>query len=383
MKRKNLTNIGRNIVAGCFAMVMIVAGIVVIPKEVTATTATKVIYDDGRTKTYKISDYWTESKDTRKAPVQDGYVFGGWYTKGEDGQHTPLIQEDLSDDTISNYDSTAYAKFVPAEVLSIKTQIGKSTDETTQKTITSMRILSTVDSKNYQGVGFEYRLATQNEGTTQNAITGEEITKVYSQIKQSKYSSTMYDPGKEFVSDVSKYFMAADVSEIGSRSFARIVYARPYWITMDGTKVMGLARNSRVEDKDTDKDYTSVGINLLPQLTTEKQLAAVAAGKIQITYNEDHYQVQSVDKTVDNSEGGVGGKYIFDEMEYRVDEMNGTIIFVGNAVTPNDNKLADGLFANIRFKKIKADDTTPLTLDVTTTNFCDWDEKDVEALIVQ
>lgn len=368
MGRNGLTNVSKKIIASCLSVAMILTGILVMPKE--AKAATNVYFASD--KEYKMSDYWNGTNN--KVPVKEGYVFSGWYRD----QTTPLKAADLT-----QADDTAVAKFVPAEVLSIKTQIGTSTVD--NKTITSMRILSTVDSKNYQAVGFEYKLATQPEGTTKDPEKGE-ITKVYSKIKQSKYSSTMYDPSEEFVSGVSKYFIAADVSSISDASFAKIVYARPYWITMDGTKVMGLARNSRVEDKTY--SYTSVGINLLSQLTEDedknKTLAAVAAGTIQVKYNKEYYTVQSVDKMVDNSEKGVGGKYLFEEMEYHIDEANGTITFVGNAETVGDNKTADGLFANVRFAKTLSNTNgTALTLEVTTTDFCNWAEKSVTEFVVQ
>ena len=330
----------------------------------------KIYYDDGATteKEYNIKDYWTT--DTKKAPVKAGFVFGGWYVT-EDKTRVPLTEADLKEKGVDAYADTAYAKFVPVDVLSIKTQKGTA-DE-----ITSLRILSTVDSTNYQAVGFEYKLATNSLGTTGN------ITKVYSAIKPYKGATDaeLYKPGSTFVSGASKYFIAADVSEISSGSFAKIVYARPYWITMDGTKVMGLARNSRVEDKDN--NYTSVGINLLPQLV-KGELAAVAVGKIQVTYNTDNYDVveSGVDTTYDTTNGGT---YLFPEMEYYINEEKGTITFVGNAADVTKNLTADGLFANIRFKKAENATGTELdfAINADETEFCNWAEAPVTKFVVQ
>lgn len=376
------------------ALAMIVTGIVATPKEARAEGATTVFWDDGTTgaKKYVITDYWNETttESVRKVPVKEGYVFAGWYVNdGTDStKRVPLTEEALTEvasaeNGLSAYAQTAYAKFVPAEVLSIKTQVGTSADN-----VTAMRILSTVDSKNYQAVGFEYKLAIQDVGTTKNKTTGEEITKVYSKIKKSKYDSATYEPGTEFVSGVSKYFIAADVSSIKTESFSKIVYARPYWITMDGTKVMGLARNSRVEDKDTENDYTSVGINLF---TDGKVAVAVAAGKIQVTYNSKDYDV--VDSTADiAAHAEYGGKYRFPEMECYVNEGGntgkGTITFVGNADVQNgslENLLADGLFANVRFKNVSGDANATLDFTINTeeTEFCNWAEAEVDAVVVQ
>ena len=333
--------------AGCLAAAMILTGIVIVPKNAEAANEPKNVHF-ATVAEYSMVDYWSPSE--KKAPVKDGYVFGGWYNAD---QKTPLIEENLSE-----ADKTAVAKFVPAEVLSIKTQVGTADGKT------ALRILSTVDSTKYQEVGFAYKLAIQGEGQTQK------ITKVYSKIKQSKDSDKTYEPGETFVSGVSQYFIAADVTNIQPGSFAKIVYARPFWITLDGTKVMGLARNSRVEDKENNDQYTSVGINLL---TDGKAMAKVAAGKIQITYNTANYDVYAVDKTVDNLNGG---KYLFPEMECRIDDKAGTITFVGNAVDVTENLTADGLFANVRFKKAEGATGTALDFAINTkvTDFCNWAE---------
>lgn len=386
MKRKSLTDVTKKIMAGCLTAAVILTGIVVMPKEAKAeeTTATEVIYDN-EANIYKISDYWTKEADTRKAPVKPGYVFGGWYVAGENGKHAALKEADLENvDAISSYDDTAYAKFVPAEVLSIKTQAALG-DKTTEQA-SSLRILSTVDSLNYQEVGFEYKLGNNGEAQTGKGDIAK-ITKVYSAIKPNRNADGKLYPYNEFV-DVSQYFIAADVSTISSKSEEKIVYARPFWVTMDGTEVMGLARNDRIEDKRN--SYTSVGINVLPQLTEEEQLATVAAGKIQVTYNSKDYEV--VGSTADITEhADNGGKYLFPEMECHVnaDESVGTITFVGNADIQDGklkNLLADGLFANVRFAK-KANASSDATLDFTinteATDFCDWEEAQVDTLVVQ
>lgn len=362
------TKICTKIIAACLTLAMFFGAMVAVPKEVKAAEEpTTICYDNGATKTYKISDYWTN----RKVPVKPGYVFGGWYVE-QNGEHTPLQEEVLKNATISAYDSTAYAKFVPAKVLSIKTQgaLGDSTS--------SLRILSSVDGTNYQEVGFEYKLGKLAEGKT------EKITKVYKAIKpyrDAEEAEYIY-PGTTFVEGVSEYFIAADVLDIKSTSYEKIVYARPYWITMDGTKVMGLARNNRIIDKQNNNQYTSVGINLLAD---GKEAAKVAAGKIQVTYNTANYNVVSVDTTYADN---VGGKYLFKEMECRIDETEGIITFVGNADIVNKELvelLADGLFANVRFEKAQSATGTALDFAINTkaTSFCDWEEKPVTEFVVQ
>lgn len=310
----------------------------------------KAYFDESGT--YKISDYWSEG--TKKVPVKENYIFGGWYKKDGDN-FVALNESELSDDIVKNMGATdAYPKFVPAEVLSVKTQLGTSDTET------SLRLVSTIDSEKYQKVGFEYQLGSR-------AVQDYEMSRVYSAIKKSKTSDETLYPKTTFV-EASKYFIALDVNNISSKSFASIVYARPYWITMDGTKVMGLARNNRVEDKTN--NYISIPINVL---SDGKAPAGMAAGKIQITYNAENYDVVSVD-----------GR-LLPEMKHWVDESLQTITFVGNAETVNSDIEANGLLFNIRF--IKSEDATSDDLDfsINTSGFCNWAEQmlDADALVVQ
>ena len=374
MKTRTIKSISKRIVTGFLAVAMVVTGMVVMPKEVKASDTTKIFYDDGTTesKQYAIQDYWTD--DVKTAPVKPGFVFGGWYVKNDE-KDVPLKEADLVNGGINNYTNTAYAKFVPAEVLSIKTQaaLGEIGG------LSSLRILSTVDSLNYQEVGFEYKLGNKDEAQTGKGNIAK-ITKVYSAIKPYRDATDedLLKPGEKFVKDVSQYFIAADVSKI--RNEDRIIYARPFWVTMDGTEVMGLARNDRIEDKRN--GYTSVGINLLPQLS-EGKLAMVAAGKIQISYNHEAFDVV---ETPDIAEPDTkGGKYLFSEMDCHVDKEAGTITFAGNAPTVNTNLLADGLFANVRFvRKVKNSDATlNFKIETGATNFCNWVEQPVNELVVQ
>lgn len=364
MKTKAIKNISQKIMTGFLAVTMIVTGVVLVPKTTQAATTQEYF---ATAEEYKISEYWTESE--KKVPVKKDYVFSGWYMEDKT---TPLKQVELTDETVANM--TAIAKFVPAEVLSIKTQAALGTDTS------SLRILSTVDSLNYQEVGFEYKLGTLNEAKTGDK---EKITKVYSAIKPYKGATDeeLLTPSNEFVSGVSKYFIAADVSSIVKGSYEKIVYARPYWVTMDGTEVMGLARNNRIVDKQNNQ-YTSVGINLL---TDGKAPAMVAAGKIQVKYNTTDYNV--VGATADTTyDATYGGKYLFPEMECHVDEAAGTITFVGNAETVDTNLLGDGLFANVRFEKdSSASSTATLDFQIKTevTDFCNWLEAPVTKFVVQ
>jgi hypothetical protein len=140
---------------------------------------------------------------------------------------------------------------------------------------------------------------------------------------------------------------------------------------MDGTKVMGLAKNIRVEDKYSDYRYLSVPINLL---TDGANPVGVAAGKVTMTYDATKFTVAKEDDTYRIDTGR-----LLKEMGYKVQEENGvgTITFIGNGIDKSMAITADGLFANVRFQRLgNATDATEadLNLKKTSVEFCDWSE---------
>lgn len=358
-ERETVKNCLKKIMAGCMAFTIIAAGVVIVPETVTA--ATKEVCYATKDK-YQISEYWTEADDTKKVPMKEGYIFGGWYKEDK----TPWKESELSDANIKSVE--AIAKFVPAEVLSVKTQAALGTDAS------SLRMLSSVDCLDYQEVGFEYKLGGKALAKTEN------ITQVYDGIKRNKTAAEddLIDAKSTFGTNASVYFIAVDVMDIASRNYGKIVYARPYWVTMDGTTVMGLARNNRIEDKQNNNQYISVGINML---TDGISPADIAAGKIQVKYNTTDYDVYTVDTTSSTA----GGKYLLSEMDCRINEAEGTITFVGNAGTAYEELTADGLFANVRFQKVTSTEGTTLDFAVNSeeTYFCNWEETQETKFVVQ
>ncbi len=344
---------------GFLIVALAMSGMVIMPQDVEAAKPTSVYY--ATADEYEISAYWNEEKDSRKVPMKDGYVFGGWFTQ-EGETYTALEEKNLTNDILSSMN--AVAKFVPADVLSVKTQL--ATDEVEGVQMAFLRLLSTTDSSDYQKVGFEYQLGTR-------AVAKKEMTTIYTAIRPSQNSDDVLYPSNEFVKDVSTHFIAVDVNNIVEQSFASIVYARAYWVTMDGTTVMGLARNNRVEDRLSDNDYTSAGITLL---SDDVAPAMVAAGKVVMTYNTEDYDV------VDN---GIDAGKVLSGMLWKVDDEAGTITFVGNAETVNTNIEADGLYANVRFEKTTDNKQALLNFEVKTdsTTFCNWDEDPVDTMSIQ
>ena len=321
----------KKLVAMMMATVMIVAGIVLIPKQTDAAVAADTItykkYDD-------ITTYTTATP--KKAPIKEGYVFGGWYTAEEEDAF--IAEEDIASVT------SAYAKFVPAQVLSVKAQNMAETEADTEKTY--VRVMASLDSTNYQKVGFDIWLSNKKQLFKDGGpLETDQIYKGLMVGDKPVYATDIYGC-------VSKYISAWQLSNVAKKNYGEIIYVRPYWITMDGTKVEGLAKYVHIEDEYL--DLISVPVNLLSGET-------VAAGAMDKTYNTT--------LTFKEFEPG----RLFPEMECNPDTANKTIKMVGNAEF-NTNVKADGIYANIRFEMPSAD----TDFEMTPVLFCDWDEKTVE-----
>jgi len=354
-KKRKLLSEPKKILAGCLSIVLMLGMIILSSDDVCAMTQEEIDYDDQ----YNISNYWKE----KKVPVKDGFVFAGWYRVISDEKYQAITESELQGVDLNEVQ--AVAKFVPAYILSVKTQVSEY--EKNGKTVSALRVLSSVDSTKYQEVGFDVQLGKK----AHNYVI---CPSVYSAVKKGPSSDETIYPEETFGA-LSDYFMAVDINDISTVNDASIVYARPYWITLDGTKVQGLARNNRVEDHDADKDYISKSINLL-NVNTE-----VAVGKIQVTYNAKDYQM------VQNSNGEkIDAGRIFPKLMYTVDENSGTITFVGRGTTLNEIIKADGIFANMRFvKKADAPENANLqwNIDTSMTQFCDWNEILIEGISPQ
>ena len=358
MSKKRMMSFAKKIAAGCLAVSVIVAGMVVLPK--TAKAEGDIIKDGITYSPKDMATYWNTSPKT--APVKANHVFAGWYTADENEKFTAIKEANGIPTS-----ATSYAKFVPSYVLSVKTQVEKkaevaSTD--TKPDSTFLRVLSSVDSGDYQNVGFEILL-----GDKETVLEVAPITKVYAGLKLSAEDTNAITPDSVF-GTLAKYFTALDVEDISNLSFSSKIYIRPYWTTLDGTKVEGLAKNVRVEDKYADYKYISVPVNLLTDGVTPTK---VAAGMIEVSYDPVKFEVA----TDTNDKEKIDTGRVLEEMEYVVDSANGKITFVGNATEVNEDVKADGLYANIRFIRksgYSSATESDLALTKTVKEFCDWEE---------
>lgn len=157
---------------------------------------------------------------TAPEDVPKGYVFAGWFT-----------DEDCEDALTEGTVKTAYAKFVDAEILTVKAQIKAGT--TAESENTDIRFVTTADSLKYREIGFKIQVA----GSTKEVVTGSRTvyTKLYA-IGTSKLMT--YVPEEEF-SPQSTFFKTYTIKNVPKDSFATEISVTPYWITLDGTLVEG------------------------------------------------------------------------------------------------------------------------------------------------
>ena len=172
---------------------------------------------------YDVSEY--RSGETYTYPTKDGYVFAGWYT---DKAYTTPLAVDVKT-------GTAYAKFVDKDVLSVKFQL--ATGATAQDATTTMRLVTSVDSGNYQYIGF--KIAFTQEGTpVEKSYT---TKKVYTSILGYDGETQITYYPNEF-SEASQYIMAMAITGVPQAVYEIPLTITPVWLTLDGTIVDGTAR---------------------------------------------------------------------------------------------------------------------------------------------
>lgn len=339
MKKNKLANdLLRKTVAGLLALALILSGICFLPTDAEEAQAAGTSHVEQ----LEISRY-KESNVKAPKPTNSEYkdwIFAGWYT-----DRTCEIA--LDKNTVSG---SYYAKFIPAEVLSIRCQIPVDTNEGTTGT-SKLRIVSTVDSLRYSKVGFRLEIAN-------NAPIDYNTTTVYSSIKVTGDGVPFAHQPSVF-DDMSKYFITATITNIPSTEFATGIRITPYWVTLDGTEVYGVSRYARVED-----GYLDI-VNIPVRLYTD---AEVAAGSLTVDYNEEIFEFFGWDAGT-----------VFDEM--KTAEVNGKVRCVGLSGEITDttgNVTADGMYANLRFR-LKDGKTLPGSSSFTVSgeNFCNQAEQSV------
>ena len=317
---------------------------------------------------------WVDDRTKAAVPSEDGYVFGGWCTKDGDTDSYTMLDQKSAAEAATDNSTTVYAKFVPAYVMNVKAQVDSETGTKggARGTKGSIRLVSTVDSKDYQKVGFQVILKT-DKGTVEVKQDGQplETTKVYNKILVSGETDVAKaKEANECFGSVAKFFSVWKLEGISATSDAKIMEVTPYWYTPDGTKVLGNTKYVHMEDGYNDNMYVSI-----PVLLHEETEGAV--GIFTVTYPEGLTLIGV--NPVEN------GNIFSDEIEYYNDTASRTIKIVGNADTVDTNEALDGLCVNLRFKP----DTTVtarLNFYIGNEDFSNWAEGklgDVDAWNIQ
>ena len=303
--------------------------------------ADKVIYTDEMADAVALYN-------SNTAPTKEGYVFGGWFAdeKGE----TQVTTETVAEGT------PLYAKFVPAYVLSVKAQNHKDVNSTG-----NMRLVSGVDDNaHYKEIGFDIYFGNQDAEGYKQTASG---TKVYKKIivNESDNTQSVSVPQDVFGSQAN-YFNIAVIKGIPKNSFVSIIYAKPYWVTNDGTKVYGLGKYVRVNDG------LEKILNIPINICTAKK---IAAGLMEIHYPENLQYM-----------GYTASSRLFGEMEVRNDETNHMLRCAGNIATAKNGDIAANtdLYVSLQFKVAEGETVTVgkdrLYFAVTdATQFCNLKEE--------
>ncbi len=347
MKKNIGNNLMKKAAAGLLSLTLAFSGAVFLADAVSrvqaAETGTETYYH-----TEKFSDIGAYTGGARTAPkptdtAYEDWLFAGWF-------------EDEACKTVSEAaGGEAYAKFVPAEVLSVKCQIAANT--TKESPSDKLRVISSVDSLDYSEVGFDI--------TVNDVTRNYKSTKVYTKIVAEEDGVAVgYEP-KDFHENA-EYFITGTLVNIPNNEISTPIQVTPWWRTLDGTKVCGVGIYSRVADS-----YDEI-CNIPVRLYSEED---VAAGYLEVAYDKSIFQYVGMD------EGSV-----FEEIE--VAASDGVVRCVGHQRTITDktgNVKADGMYVNLRFqlipgKTLPAGETV-FQVPETGRDFCDNQEAEKDVYV--
>lgn len=169
------------------------------------------------------------------------YLFAGWYT------------DEAATTAAASGETGAYARFVPADVLSTKVQVTNgivtNTTNETYKDKYVMRFVSSVDSTDYKYAGFE--LSYEDEATNETVTLVSKTYKVFKRIDSTTGATEnevdTYNFSPKVVDTKSVYFITGKYPVAEADKDVNYT-VRAYWMTKDGTKVYGRERCVSVED---------------------------------------------------------------------------------------------------------------------------------------
>ena len=304
-------------------------------------------------KAYELSAAHKAPEYIKEEKVVENYIFGGWF-KAIDFNHDNWKEARensiKSTEEIKGLD-TVYAKFVPAYVLSMKAQNDTEKVDANGKGSTTMRIVSSVDSLEYYRVGFTIYVNNRDDQCE------EPITKyVYETMSVGTKENgdyVEYTP-KQVFGKASQYFIAWNYRNIPTAGYNKVIYVQPYWITYDGTKVIGLSKYLRVEDGRN--GYINIPINL------RSEEEGIAAAYMSLDYSDiaENYELLDVTKgrvfheVQYDKNGNKIRNMVFGEIdsEKLVTSQGSSLVnMVFNSEDVTKDMSAFDLYACVRFKK--------------------------------
>ena len=335
----------KGILAGVLAFAVAIAGIVCVPDEAQAEGNSALQWQEVTNKDF------TDKIAKHEAPVYEGntentgYLFAGWYD-AENGN--PI-------ETADGVETDVYAKFIPASLTGIACQVDLNADENKR----NMRVVSLIDSDQYDAVGFNIygRYDKDNDGSNET----EWVMYKYGETNSAQSTSTFkglyqfvdpdgdgkFDKQEKYPKDVfgaaaeGFFFTTVSITGIPADFYDATMAVQPYWVTLDGTYVEGMGEFNRISDYGEDTVVRNISVNI-------KDATDIAAGLLEIAIPQEfaEYEIE-----VENGR-------VFSQFSDYVDEANNIIRCIGN-VTDIKTHAAEpnSVFVNIRI-------TTPKTSNI-------------------
>lgn len=229
----------KSLITLVFVMCMVVLTVFIANAEdASMTESTVTVLDSGAvveayTNIEKVKECRTEGAYTEPIPPEGytDYKFAGWFLDVDCAQ-VDALGEDVTSEGIQE-GTTYYAKFVSKGILTIKAQVKAGTTFDPAETPKSdIRFVSTVDSSDYKCVGFDFLINGKDRSTG-------EITTVYKKLYAVSDTNEVLGYTPKAFHSMSEYFFAWNVRNVPNAAFGQGMAAKPYWITLDGTKVYG------------------------------------------------------------------------------------------------------------------------------------------------
>lgn len=217
---------------------------------------------------YRTKDAFTTPTLTTAELVAAGditpgeWLFAGWFTNSDctSALSSSVVYTEGSAVNSGPY----YAKFVPADVLSVKCQITAETASGAEETV--LRCISTVDSLGYKGVGLHL---VRPDGTVGKMEKSKVSKRIYARkdidVEAYSYSPKVIDTESEY------FFSATEV--VNKDNFGEQYLVKPYWITKDDTTVWGVSRCVTVNEA-IDKNVIHIPVKMDEAPTTGTTLSA-------------------------------------------------------------------------------------------------------------